>query len=144
MKLFDTPEPPNAQSFRAYELFRKLRARENLALVCGFVVVGVAELLHGVYFLAALDIWKVRGAFIPLIAVLSIASMVMSSSLQRALKEKKFANPVEEQVQCICQLFERSDPEAWRVFYLIARMAQIFMFGFGLIAGICVAAIFFG
>lgn len=143
MKLFDTPEPQKGQSFRADELFRKLRARENLALVCGFVFVGVAELLHA-YFFAALDIWKVRGAFIPLISVLSITSMLMSSSLQRALKEKKLANPVEEQVLCICQLFERSDPEAWRVFYLIARMAQIFMFSFGLIAGICVAAIFFG
>ncbi|QGJ20268.1 MULTISPECIES: hypothetical protein [unclassified Polaromonas] len=143
MKLFEDIKPGHGNGLDADQLFRKFRAKETVALLCGCLVICAAEVIHRIYFSQAFSIWKVRGAFIPLISILSISSMLMSSSLQKELNKKKFPNPVEQQVLCIRQLIDRDDPEAWRLFYLIARMARVFMFSFGLIATICVFSIFF-
>lgn len=143
MKMFDDPKPGHGNSLDTNQLFRTLRVKENVALLCGCMVICIAEVVHRIYFSTAFSIWKMRGAFIPLISILSIASMLISSALQKELHKKNFANPVEQQILCIHQLIDRDDPEAWRVFYSIARMARLFMFSFGLIAIICVAAIFF-
>lgn len=143
MKLFEDIKPGHGNALNEDRLFRKLRRKATIAMLCGCLVICVAEVLHAVYFAKDFSIWKVRGAFIPLISLLSISSILMSSSLQKELHKRKFANPVEQQVLCIRQLIDRDDPEAWRMFYSTARMAQAFMFSFGLIAAICVFAIFF-
>ena len=142
MKLFDDPKPGHGNSLDADQLFRKLRAKETVALLCGCVVICLAEVTHGIYFSTEFSIWKVRGSFMPLISALSLASMGISVSLQKELQKKNFASPVEQQVLCIRQLIDRDDPEAWRLFYSVARMSRLFMFSFGLIASICVAAFF--
>jgi len=126
-------------SKNADRIVKDLRRNETISMVIGALVVLGAEMFHTCC-MPGIQVWKVRGLFIPLICVVSLLAMWSSIGMQNSLKERGAPHAIESRMQCIQFLIDANDVEGMRLLKGVGIASNFHCAVFGIIAGICVAS----
>lgn len=122
----------------AEKLVKTLRRREAIAFAFGFVFFTSLEFFRFQYFEHTIDVWTLRGWFIPAASLVSLLALISSVSMQSSLKGRGVANAITQRKECCRQLLINKDDEGLRLLQGIAIAGTIGAFGLGTVIALAI------
>ncbi|MBI3533279.1 MAG: hypothetical protein HY068_12585 [Burkholderiales bacterium] len=120
----------------AAQMVKRLRRREEIAFVLGFVLYVVAEFARLQYFENVIGLWTLRGVFIPFASLLALLVLISSVSMQSSLGNRCDGNAITQRKKCCEQLLMNKDVEGLQLLYRIAMAGTLGAFGLGMVVAL--------
>lgn len=118
----------------AKQLAKALGWREAVAFAIGFAFFASLEFVRFHYFEHAIDVWTLRGWFIPVSSLMSLLALISSVSMRSSLKDRGYSDAMTNRRKCCRELLTSKDEEGLRLLKGIAITGTIGAFGLGTVA----------
>ena len=126
----------------AAQMAKKMRKRETMTFVLGFVLYATVELVRLGFFENAIKLWTLRGIFIPIVSLSLLLVLVSSVSMQSSLKSRCSASAITQKKICYEQLLMNKDAEGLRLLNGIAFVGSIASFITGMLVALALCNTF--